>query len=68
LHLAEKHYENLVEAFTKNAIDNAASASSLNPTLSSPQSSSMFPNLSTQTNTYIKDESESFHHKGDIAD
>jgi hypothetical protein len=40
LNLGEKNYENLVEAFIKNAIDIVASASSsLNPTLSSSQSS-----------------------------
>ena len=39
LNLGEKNYENLLEALTKNAIDTASS----NPTLSSPQSSSMFP-------------------------
>jgi hypothetical protein len=44
LDLFEKNYENLVEAFTKNAIHIAASASSsLNPTLSLPQQSSTFP-------------------------
>jgi len=53
LNLAEKNYENLVEAFTKNAIDIAASASSsLNPTLSLPQSSSTIPNLSNQSDIY----------------
>jgi septal ring factor EnvC (AmiA/AmiB activator) len=36
--LADKHYENLVEALTKNAMDNAASTTSPNPTLSLPQS------------------------------
>jgi metal-dependent hydrolase (beta-lactamase superfamily II) len=46
LNLGEKNYENLVEAFTKNAIDIASS----NPTLSLPQSSSpTFPNLSDQS-------------------
>ena len=56
LDLAEKNYENLVEALTKNAINVAFSASSsLNPTLSSPQSpSSIFPNLSNQSDTYRK--------------
>jgi hypothetical protein len=38
LDLAEKHYENLVEAMTNNVIDSAAAAScSSNPTLSLPQ-------------------------------
>ena len=39
LDFTEKNYENLVEAFTKNAIATASS----NPTLSLPQSSSTFP-------------------------
>jgi hypothetical protein len=47
LHLAEKHYENLVETLTNNVINTAAN-SSYNPKLSLPQSSSTFPNLSTQ--------------------
>jgi hypothetical protein len=40
LDLAEKHYENLVEAMTNNVIDSAAASCSSNPTLSLPQSSS----------------------------
>jgi DNA-binding CsgD family transcriptional regulator len=70
LYLTEKNYENLVEAFTKNAIDIAASASSsLNPTLSLPQSSSTFPNSFDQNDTYRIEESENSHNnKGDIAD
>jgi vacuolar-type H+-ATPase subunit E/Vma4 len=72
LNLGEKNYENLVQALTNNAIDIAASASSssTNPTLSLPQSSSsMFPNLSTQSDTYKIEDPESFHNsKGDIAD
>ena len=49
--LSEKNYENLVEALINNAINNATAACS-NPTLSLPQSSSTFPNLSDQSNTY----------------
>jgi hypothetical protein len=63
LDLAEKHFGNLVEVLTINAIDNT----SPNPTLSS--SSSTFPNSFDQINTYKIEESESFHDsKGDIAD
>ncbi len=57
LNLGEKNYENLIEALTNNVIDAAASSS--NATLLSP---------STGSDTYIRKESESFHHKGDIAD
>ncbi len=58
LYLTEKNYENLVEALTNNAINTAASSS--NATLLSP---------SIGSDTYIKEESESFHHsRGDIAD
>jgi hypothetical protein len=64
----EKNYENLVEALTNNAIASAA-ASSFNPTLSLPQSSSTFSNLSTQSDTYTIEESEIYDNtKGDIAD
>ncbi len=68
--LAEKNYENLVEVFTNNTIDIVAStSSSLNPTLSSPQSSSTFPNSFDQNDIYRKEETESFgNSKGDIAD
>ena len=72
LNLGQKNYENLVEAFTKNAIDIAASASSssLNSTLSSMQSSSTFPNSYDLIDTFRKEESESFDNNsnGDIAD
>jgi NAD dependent epimerase/dehydratase family enzyme len=53
LDLTEKHYENLVKALTNNAI-NAVDAppSLLNATLSLPQSSSTFSNLSTQSYSY----------------
>nr|MDQ3970251.1 hypothetical protein [Thermoproteota archaeon] len=68
LYLTEKHYENLVQALTNNAI-NAVDASSSNPTLSLPQSSSAFPSLSNQNDTYRKEEPESFDNsKGDIVD
>jgi hypothetical protein len=72
LNLGEKNYENLVEALTKNVIDIAASASSsLNSTLSLPQSSSSsaFPNSFDQIDIFRKQDSESFHNnKGYIAD
>jgi hypothetical protein len=66
---AEKNYENLVEILTNNAMSSAA-ASSSNPTISLPQSSSFtFPNLSNQSDTYRIEESQSFHNsKGNIAD
>jgi hypothetical protein len=66
LDLAEKHYENLVEALTNNALDTSSS----NPTLSSQQSlSSIFPKLSNQSDKYRIEQSESFRNsKGDIAD
>jgi hypothetical protein len=67
--LAEKNYENLVEALTNNAI-NSAVASLSNPTLSLPQSSlSIFPCLSNQSDICRIEGPESFHHsKGDISD
>ena len=66
LHLAEKHYESLVDTLTNNAMDTAAISSS-SPRLSLPQSSSTFPNLSTQSGTYrIEEESEIYDNsKGD---
>jgi hypothetical protein len=68
LDLAEKNYENLIEAFTKNAIDNAANASSSDPTLSLP-SSSAFLGPYNKSDTYKTDKEEMFHHsKGDIAE
>ncbi len=68
LYLTEKHYENLVEILTNNAVDTVAN-SSYNPTSSLPRSSSTFPNISDQNNTYRKEEPESFDNsKHDIAD
>jgi DNA-binding CsgD family transcriptional regulator len=69
LNLAEKNYENLVEAFTKNAIDIAASASSsINSTLSLPQSSSSaFPSLSNQSDTHRIEDPNVYNNKDDIA-
>jgi hypothetical protein len=68
LNLGEKNYENLVEAFTKNAINTAAN-SSYNPTLSLPQLSSTFPNLSNENDIYRKEESEIYDNsKGDIVE
>jgi hypothetical protein len=67
LYLAEKNYENLVEALTNNAIATASS----NPTLSLPQSSSpTFQSPSNQSDTYRIEEPERYHNnsKGDIAE
>jgi DNA-binding CsgD family transcriptional regulator len=70
LGLAEKQYENLVEALTNNAIAiPAAASSSSSPALSLPQSSSTFPGVSNQTDTRRIEHPESFHRsKGDIDD
>ena len=57
--LAEKHYENLVEALTNNAVANTSS----NPTLSS--SSSTFPSSFDQSDIYRKEESETYHNDND---
>jgi hypothetical protein len=63
LYLAEKNYENLVEALTNNAVDAASS----NPTLSLPQASSTFPRPLNKTDIY-RIEDLGFHNsKGDIA-
>jgi hypothetical protein len=68
LNLGEKNYENLIEVLTNNVMNTAAN-SSYNHTLSLPQSSSAFPSLSNQNDTYTKEEPENFHtNKGDIAD
>jgi hypothetical protein len=67
LDLAEKYYENLVEALTNNVINTAASSSS-NPPPSLP-SSSAFLGPYNKSDTYKTDKEEMFHHsKGDIAD
>ena len=65
LYLSEKNYENLVEALTNNSIETAASSS--NSPFLLLQSSSTFPNLSTQSGTYrIEEESEIYDNsKGD---
>jgi hypothetical protein len=70
LNLGEKNYENLVKAFTKNAIDIAASASSsLNHTSSLLQSSPTSPNPLNQSYTYRIEESEIYDNsKGDIVE
>ena len=70
LDLTEKHYENIVEALTNKFIGTTITASpSSSPTLSLPQSSSTFPNLSDQSNTYRIEEPEIYDdRKGDIAD
>jgi hypothetical protein len=49
LYLTEKHYENLLEALTRNVINRAAASSSSNPALSLPQSQSTFPRSSNQS-------------------
>ena len=48
LGLAEKNYENLIDALTNNAISSADALSPSNPTLPLPQSSSIFPSSSNQ--------------------
>jgi hypothetical protein len=64
LDLAERNYENLVEALTNNVMNTAAN-SSFNSTL---PSSSTIPNLSNQSDIYRKEETETYHNsKGDIA-
>jgi hypothetical protein len=70
LNLVEKNYQNLVEALTNKFIGTTITASpSSSPTLSLPQSSSTFPNLSDQSNTYRIEEPEIYDDsKGDIAD
>jgi hypothetical protein len=66
--LAEKNYENLVQALTNNAINTVAESFSNSISLLT-QSSSRFPNLSNDNDIYRIEESESFHNsKGDIAD
>jgi hypothetical protein len=67
--LAEKNYENLVEALTNNAI-NAAFTPSLNPILSLPQSSSTFNvGPDNQSDIFRKEDPGNYHNnKGDIAD
>jgi hypothetical protein len=69
LDLAQKNYENLVEALTNNAINNATAASS-NPALSLLSSSSIFRNPSNQSDAYKIEDPESFHdsQQGDIAE
>jgi hypothetical protein len=67
LNLAEKNYENLVEALTNDAIATATTSS--NPTLLLPLPSSVFQNLTNQNSTYRKEDPQSFHDsKGDIAE
>jgi len=54
---------------TNNVIASVTASSLSNPASSLPQSSSTFPNLSDQNNTYRKEEPEGFHNsKGDIDD
>ena len=68
--MAEKHYENLVEALTDNTIDTAAAPSSSTSTLQLPSHSSLtFPIPFDQSDTYRIEGPESFHNnKGDIDD
>jgi uncharacterized protein (UPF0335 family) len=66
LYMAEKNYENLVEALTNKAI--ALTAASSNPELSLPSSSSTLVGPSNQSDTHRIEESEPYHNsKGDIA-
>jgi hypothetical protein len=69
LDLAERNYENLVQALTNNAINTTAATSSFNSTLPlTKSSSSTFPNLS-HNDTYRIEESEIYpNNKGDIVD
>jgi hypothetical protein len=69
LGIAEKNYENLVEALTNDSISSAATSSS-DPTLSlRSSSSSTFLSPSNQSDIYRIEEAESFRNsKGDIAD
>jgi len=70
LDLAQKHYENLVEALTNDSISSAAACSS-NPRIPLPSSSSStFSNSFDQSDTYRIEDSERYHNnsKGDIAD
>jgi hypothetical protein len=71
LGLAEKNYENIVEALTNNAIETGADAtsSSSNPTPSLPHSSYTFSSQPNQNDTYRIEDSINYHKKkGDIAD
>ena len=70
LNLAEKNYENLVEALTNNVISTAAgdASSSSNPPPSLPSSSALLGPYN-KNDTYITEKEEMFHNsKGDIAD
>lgn len=61
LDLAEKHYENVVEVLTDNAISSAAATSSTDPTSSLlSQSSSTLPNLSNQEDIHSIEDPERF--------
>jgi hypothetical protein len=69
LDLAEKHYENLLEALTDNVIYTAIAYSSSNPTLGLPQSLLTYPSPSNQSDTYRINDLDIYHNdKGDIAD
>jgi len=66
--LAEKNYENLVEALTNDSIDTVV-ASSSNPILPFPPSSSKFSSSLNQSDIDKIGESEIYHDsKGDIDD
>ena len=67
IRFSRKHYENLVEALTNNAIDNVISSSTT--ISSSTHSSSIFPTSSNQSDTHRKEESEIYDNdEGNIAD
>jgi hypothetical protein len=70
LYCLEKHYKNLVEALTNDAVNTVAEYSLSNPTLSLPQSSSpTFQDLSTQSYIFRIEESDTHHNStGDIAE
>jgi cell division septum initiation protein DivIVA len=69
LDLAEKNYENLVEALTNDVINNAMTSSSNPASPLSSSFSSASSNLFNQSDIYRIEKSESFHHsKGNIDD
>ena len=69
LNLGEKNYENLVDTFTNDIINNAATSSSNPASTLCSSFSSASSNLINQSNVYRTEEQESFHtSKGDIAD
>lgn len=66
LDLAEKHYENIVEAMTNNAVNSAVASSS--PTLTLQQSSSIFLGALNQSDPYNEEPQIYRNSEVDIAD